>query len=149
MFAQQRRRKTWKECVNNDMKVLCLHPEFRTGWTSNPSLAWKKVDLIKIILLMMIMIFIKFSVHVQCSTFRHLSEMRTCYIICGGQMKLAEESKIWVSLSDPSSWCFKNLVNIESEVLEPLIYYWFVWSTIYYYYLFECIVVNLISIHMY
>ena len=42
-----RKRKTWTECVNNDMKVLGLHPEwavFRDMWrgfisgrTSNPS----------------------------------------------------------------------------------------------------------------
>ena len=48
-----RKRKTWKECVDNDMKVLLgLHPEwavFRDMWrgfisgrTSNPSWAWKK-----------------------------------------------------------------------------------------------------------
>ena len=45
--------KTWRECVDNDMEVLGLQPEwavFRDMWrrdfikgqTSNPSLVWKK-----------------------------------------------------------------------------------------------------------
>ena len=46
-----RSRKTWEQCVRDDMKLLGLHPEwavFRDMWrgldlgqTSNPSLAWK------------------------------------------------------------------------------------------------------------
>ena len=46
-----RSRKTWEQCVRDDMKLLGLHPEwaiFRNMWrdlilgqTSNPSLAWK------------------------------------------------------------------------------------------------------------
>ena len=46
-----RSRKTWQQCVRDDMKLLGLHPEwavFRDMWrdliwgqTSNPSLAWK------------------------------------------------------------------------------------------------------------
>ena len=43
-------RKTWEQCVRDDMKLLGLHSEwaiFRDMWRdlgqmSNPSLAWKK-----------------------------------------------------------------------------------------------------------
>ena len=48
-----RKRKTWHECVEDDMRVLDLHAEwavFRDRWrdfiwygqTSNPSVAWRK-----------------------------------------------------------------------------------------------------------
>ena len=45
-----RKRKTWRKCVEDDMEVLGLQPEwavFRDVWgtsygqTSNPSVAWK------------------------------------------------------------------------------------------------------------
>ena len=45
-----RSRKTWEQCVRDDMKLLGLHPEWAVfryvegldlGQTSNPSLAWK------------------------------------------------------------------------------------------------------------
>ena len=48
-----RKKKTWKECVDNNRKVLGLHPEWTVfrdvcvkelhiGQTSNPSVVWKK-----------------------------------------------------------------------------------------------------------
>ena len=45
-----RSRKTWEQCVKDDMKLLGLHPEwlllgicgYNLRQTSNPSLAWKK-----------------------------------------------------------------------------------------------------------
>ena len=49
--GQGRSRKTWEQCVKDDMKLLSLHSEwaiFRDVWRdliwgqmSNPSLAWK------------------------------------------------------------------------------------------------------------
>ena len=52
MRGQGRSRKTWEQCVKDDMKLLGLHLEwaiFRDVWegldlgqTCNPSLAWKK-----------------------------------------------------------------------------------------------------------
>ena len=49
MRCKERNRKTWKECVDDDMKVLGLHPEwvvFRDEWRDsygqtsiNPSIA--------------------------------------------------------------------------------------------------------------
>ena len=59
MRGRGRSRKTWEQCVRDDMKLLGLHPEwavFRDMWivegldlgqTSNPSLAWK-MDVLKI-----------------------------------------------------------------------------------------------------
>ena len=49
--CEGRNRKTWNECVEDDVKAIGLHPEwtvFRDVWrtlygqTSNPRLAWKK-----------------------------------------------------------------------------------------------------------
>ena len=47
--SQGRSRKTWEQCVRDDMKLLGLHPEWAVfrdmgldlGQTSNPSLAWE------------------------------------------------------------------------------------------------------------
>ena len=49
--CRSRNRKTWRECVNDDMNVLGLHPEWAVFmdmclidfiWANVRSLAWKK-----------------------------------------------------------------------------------------------------------
>ena len=61
-----RGRKTWRECVKDDMDELGLHPEwvvFRDMWrrlisgkTSDPSWAWKKWTFLKLMVMMIILL---------------------------------------------------------------------------------------------
>ena len=67
-FCNIRKRKTWKECVDNDMKVLGLQFYILNerysgmcggtsyyGQMSNPSVAWKKWTFLKWMIMMMMM----------------------------------------------------------------------------------------------